>query len=104
MYSHSEKQHSKGNPEPKKKQERAELRCNLCQYQCKHNGKLMEHFEKRHKDFTGFKCELCDDFDSADSDVRLVKNPFGGIGDIKPQNSGKRAVHQRSFIGKPVVG
>ena len=36
------------------------LRCNLCQYQTRFNGQLLEHFQTEHKDFKGFKCELCD--------------------------------------------
>ena len=75
-HSHDEWHHRdtvKGKRGPKKKQERIELRCSLCHYQSKFNGQLMEHFDKKHKDFRGFKCEQCDDFDSADADT--LTNP-----------------------------
>ena len=65
----------KAKPGPKRKPpETVELRCNLCKYQSRFNGQLLEHFDKKHKDFKGFKCELCDDFDSADVHK---KNPIG---------------------------
>ena len=72
LLSHEEKIHNpkKKHKKPKKRPpEKVELRCNLCKYQSRFNGQLLEHFDKKHKDFRGFKCELCDDFDSAVADV-----------------------------------